>query len=127
VDAAAVLAALHARGVTVMRVGGRLRVRPASRLTDELRAALRANKPALLARLTDQPAAFEVRSATPWQHGGRPCPRCQQPTSIAAACWRCQGRWCQGCTDAWLPNPYRVECDACCAARLAARELEKIA
>lgn len=45
------LARLAAAGVTVAAEGDRLLIRPASRLTDDLRAELRAEKPAVLALL----------------------------------------------------------------------------
>lgn len=56
------LARLADAGVTVAADGGRLLIRPASRLTDDLRAELRAEKPAVLALLA---APVGAQSAQP--------------------------------------------------------------
>ena len=47
---------LAGAGLSVTADGGRLVIRPASKLTDDLRATLRAAKPELLALLTEAPA-----------------------------------------------------------------------
>lgn len=57
-SAADLLARLSAAGLEVTADGAALAVRPASKLTDELRAELRASKPELLALLA-APAAPE--------------------------------------------------------------------
>lgn len=49
--AADLLTTLRSRGLTVVADGDALKVGPRNRLTDELRAAIRAHKPALLAEL----------------------------------------------------------------------------
>lgn len=51
------LAELACLGVTVTADGDRLLIRPASKLTDELRAALRAHKAELLATASTRPIA----------------------------------------------------------------------
>jgi hypothetical protein len=55
VSPAALLEALAARGVELAVTDGRLRCRPAGRLTPELRAALVEHKPALLRLLATRP------------------------------------------------------------------------
>jgi hypothetical protein len=54
-SAVGLLGNLRAAGYTVAAAGGMLHVGPAARLTDELRAAIRTHKPALLALLTAPP------------------------------------------------------------------------
>jgi hypothetical protein len=54
--------ALRARGVSVTCAGGRLRIEPASRAPPEVQAALRANKPAVLAALRAEEEAPTPRA-----------------------------------------------------------------
>ena len=64
-DAACLLADLRSRGITVEAANGKLRVRPASKLTEADRQLLAAGKGGLLALLTspkeERPVAPEVR------------------------------------------------------------------
>lgn len=78
------LARLADAGVTVAADSGRLLIRPASKLTDDLRAELRATKPAVLALLTarrDQPPFSGVFLSAP----GDPPARKLQPETDEAA------------------------------------------
>lgn len=54
---------LAGAGLSVTAEGGRLVIRPASKLTDELRAALLRAKPELLALLAPQPRPYRLRQA----------------------------------------------------------------
>jgi hypothetical protein len=54
-SAVVLLQTLHAQGYTVTASADGLQVGPAARLTDELRAAIRTHKPALLALLAGPP------------------------------------------------------------------------
>ena len=66
-SAAALLADLRARGFTLTAAGERLLVAPADRLTDELRAAIRAQQRALLAVLWVEAEPVDLASITrPW-------------------------------------------------------------
>lgn len=59
VSATTLLADLQHRGLRIRAAGEALIVEPRSALTDELRAAIRANKPAILRELAD--GGFEAR------------------------------------------------------------------
>jgi len=60
--AAALVAELQARGITLERQGDGLRVRPISRLTPEERAALRCHKAEVLALLTAVAVTLEIQT-----------------------------------------------------------------
>jgi hypothetical protein len=67
-NATGLLARLRAKGLTVAAHGDALTVRPRELLTDELRAAIRANKPAILAELRgrkEEQAAVVTGGARP--------------------------------------------------------------
>ena len=65
----ALLDHLHKVGLTVsIQESGGLWVEPAARLTDDIRALIRANKPALLQALADQTAAQTDKPAVMSEH-----------------------------------------------------------
>jgi len=111
-----VLAQATAAGLTLEAAGDRLRVRPRDRLTPELRAALLAHKPALLALLGGLPdpatvaaraAAFQAQLAA-WRAEGRagvPVLRLAGLPPIAAG-------QCVGCGAA-LPPERTWRCGVC--------------
>jgi hypothetical protein len=79
--AADLLGALEARGFVVAAVGERLDVSPASALSDEDRAGIRAHKPALLDLLARQgqkrlPPIHDTED--PWMKPTAPCVVCGQ-------------------------------------------------
>lgn len=78
-EAAELLAHLRARGLSLVAVGDRLDVSPTGELTDADRAAIRANKPALLSLLG-------VGMSLPPRHEN--ADPAYQP---AVACARCSG------------------------------------
>ncbi len=87
-NADVLLAQLADRGVVLVADGDRLRCRPGSLLTAEDLAALRANKPTILDRLSAPPDSRRVvchacRSRRFWQsiHGAIICTRCHPPAS----------------------------------------------
>lgn len=55
-----ILSRLHEQGFQVTAEGDRLQVRPASRVTDELRSVLRAHKPQLLQALSGMAAELDA-------------------------------------------------------------------
>lgn len=71
-DASDLLHDLNRAGLTVTAEGGRLAIRPAARLTDSLRAQMRAAKAELLALLDAEARreAFEERAAVMEYDGG---------------------------------------------------------
>src|SRR4051812_37910860 len=88
---------LRRRGAILTAEGDGVRVRPGRVLTDEIRAAVRAAKPAILAIL---------------RSGVICCPRCGAPLDSHECCWSCLMRLCQRCGQA-MPKPYARECDPC--------------
>ena len=87
-NADVLLAHLRDRGVVLVVDGDRLRCRPGSLLTAEDLAALRANKPTILDRLSAPPDSRRVvclacRSRRFWQsiHGAIVCGLCHAPGS----------------------------------------------
>ncbi len=64
-SAAAILRECHQRGIRLFpQPDSKLLVQPASKLTDELRQAIRANKPGILAALAHEDAAEYVAERT---------------------------------------------------------------
>jgi TubC N-terminal docking domain len=104
VSPAVLVASLQRRGCRLLADGDRLGVHPADVLTDELRAAIREHKPALLAIVVA---------------GVLPCPRCARPLDAFEACWECPGRLCQVCGVWMAQRPYSHQCEACQAERFA--------
>jgi hypothetical protein len=94
----AFLAQLRESGFTVSVIDGRVKVSPASRLTDADRAAIRDHKGEFLALLA--PAAPPA-SALP-RRGAivGPCPRCSQPSRI-----RCRNQGRPGQWISWCDSP----------------------
>ncbi len=92
--AAVLLADLRRQGFTLAPAGNGIWVRPASRLSPEMRQAIAAHRSALLALLGESPApppAPTVPVALP-QHDHRlPC------VCPAGVCWRCCNRPCEVC------------------------------
>jgi hypothetical protein len=91
-EADAILDRLTAAGLSVVCDGEALRVAPASRLNDELRALIRAHKTALLVALS--------------------CP--QGHALRAGLCWLCNDRRCRDC-GRWTGSALRSFCVAVCA------------
>src|SRR5881396_1279336 len=100
-DATELLTCLVSQGFNLVPLpGDKLEVRPASKLTDDLRQALRQHKAELLALLTQQP--------TPWT-----CPHCGGQVQLEPAeeehaptrFWACPacGTW--GATREGAPRP----------------------
>ena len=94
--ATALLEQVHALGVDVCVVGDRLRLRPASRLSPELIATLRAHKAELLAALRPE-RQHEDNRVGAWQPPGaitRRCPSCgsglQPDDADGAMCSTCR-------------------------------------
>jgi hypothetical protein len=90
---------LQRQGTTLVPDGAGVSVTPARVLTDELRAAIRDAKLAVVAILTT---------------GILPCPQCGAPMDAFEACLTCRGRLCQRC-GRWMPKVYARECDGCLA------------
>jgi hypothetical protein len=84
--AAELLTELSSGGFTLAPEGQRIRVRPASRLSAELREAIVANRLELLKLLKGrlQPEANALS-----------CPRCSKPLDSKRRCWRCCDRICR--------------------------------
>lgn len=80
------LAELAQIGVHITADGGNLLIRPASRLSDSLRAELRAAKPALLALLEFSPESPQTAEGRKPQPGAtHPAPSAEQPQEAAPA------------------------------------------
>lgn len=90
------LAGLRARGLSVVAVANRLDVSPASALTEEDRAAIRAHKPALL----DLLAARQGEKCLPPVHDADDS--WAKPTGSCAACGQVRWRvWCHDERHVW--------------------------
>jgi hypothetical protein len=86
VSATALLDDLTRQGFALAREGDGLRVRPASRLTADLRRAIAANRDKLLRLLAGDGPAAEQR-----------CPNCGGALDTKARCWKCCERLCSQC------------------------------
>ncbi len=108
-DAIALLAALHARGVEIISDGEYVRYRPGHAVTPELRESIVRHKLALLTLLTDRDAqvawrAERMRRQVP-PAGPIPLLVAQDPSGdVSARCRSCGDR---------LPPDARVRCHPC--------------
>jgi hypothetical protein len=89
--AAQLLSELARQGFTLIAEGDGIRVRPASRLTEELRQAVRRHKSELLVLLAG------AGSSGPAPAPGS-CPSCRRPLDAKARCWGCCNRACESCS-----------------------------
>lgn len=77
------IAALESRSFHLRMEGGQVYISPASALTPEDRAAIAADKPALLAALAERERNV--------------CPNCKRKLDGRRRCWECCERRCSGC------------------------------